>query len=418
MMTNSIKIKGRPIHDLINDCVEWMTQNHYSFSRIESLKSLWRNGIVPHLKNMGTDIYNVDIGKQYITSIVSAGMGNRRFHEKIRSILILNEMLEDGMIYRSHKPKIESKLEGEIGVSIEGLLDKLRSKRLKEATIQQYKIRLQSFMVYLQQKSVEKLEQIQENDVIKYIETYKSDKSHLVTALKAYFDFIEKRYGFNSSIADSLRQLKIRRPESLPFVFNKEDIAAIECSVLRESPRGKRDYAKVLLASRLGLRISDIANLRFENIDWDKNVVSIVQEKTGHRVELPLLIEVGNAIVDYLKYGRPSIDSRHIFISANAPYRPVTKFGIGDAIRRIINASGVSSRNKRVGAHSLRFSLATTLIKEGSTLPMVSQILGHTNSDSTRTYIRVDVDSLRQCCLDVPGVPPYHYTSKKGLYYA
>jgi site-specific recombinase XerD len=326
-------------------------------------------------------------------------------------------MLEDGMLYITHKPKIESKLEGEIGVSIEELLDKLRLKRLKDGTIHSYKAKLQSFMCYLQQKSVVKLEQIQENDVIKYIEVYKSDKSHLVTSLKAYFDFIEERYGFNSSISDSLRQLKISKPEPLPFVFNKEDIATIERSVLRESPMGKRDYAMILLASRFGLRISDIANLKFDNIDWDKNVISIVQEKTGHRLELPLLIEVGNAIVDYLKYGRPSIESRYIFISAKAPYRPVTTNGISDVIRKIITNSGVSSRTKRVGAHSLRFSLATTLIKEGSTLPMVSQILGHTATDSTRTYIRVDVDSLRQCCLDVPKVPSSHYDSKKGVYY-
>jgi integrase len=108
--------------------------------------------------------------------------------------------------------------------------------------------------------------------------------------------------------------------EKLPSVYNADEVKRIEDSVEQSGPVGKRDYAMLLLASRLGLRASDISKLKFSNIDWDHNKIVLTQYKTGKPVELPLLTKVGEAIINYLQYARPVSDFQEVFLSARPPY--------------------------------------------------------------------------------------------------
>ena len=112
-------------------------------------------------------------------------------------------------------------------------------------------------------------------------------------------------------------------------------------SVEQSGPVGKRDYAILLLATRLGLRASDICRLEFDHLDWDHNVIAFIQYKTKKSIELPLLTDVGEAIVNYLRYGRPISGHSEIFLSARPPYRPMFRWGINGVISRIMRESGV-----------------------------------------------------------------------------
>ncbi|GHV59643.1 hypothetical protein FACS1894182_14040 [Bacteroidia bacterium] len=177
----------------------------------------------------------------------------------------------------------------------------------------------------------------------------------------------------------------------------------------RGHPQGKRDYAMVLLAARYGLRISDIIGMRHCNLDWEHNRIIVVQQKTGKKVVLPLSEEVGDAIIDYLKYGRPKIDNPFIFITAQAPYKELSSSGIHQAISDYFRIAGVSFTNRKHGPHALRHSLASNLLKSNETLPVISGILGHSSTETTMEYLRVDMDLLKQCALDVPFVPSSFY---------
>ena len=108
-----------------------------------------------------------------------------------------------------------------------------------------------------------------------------------------------------SDFSEFFETLRVRKEERIPSFYNKDEVATIENSIDRSGSVGKRNYAILLLATRLGLRASDIAALSFNNIDWDKNLITLIMQKTGKIIELPLLPEVGNAIIAYLKYGRP-----------------------------------------------------------------------------------------------------------------
>lgn len=134
---------------------------------------------------------------------------------------------------------------------------------------------------------------------------------------------------------------------------------------------GKRNYAVLLLATRLGLRASDIAGLSFDNLDWDNSLITLQRYKTGKEIELPLLTEVGEAIINYLKFGRSRSGSAHVFMSARAPYRSMTRAAVSNSVRQIIDASGVSIGQRKQGPHSMRHSLASRLLENSVSLPVI-----------------------------------------------
>ena len=138
----------------------------------------------------------------------------------------------------------------------------------------------------------------------------------------------------------------------------------------------------LLLASRLGLRASDIANLKISNIDWDKNEIKLSQYKTGKPVTLPLLNDVGNAIIDYLKYGRFKSESRNIFISSRAPYVPANNSIVCSAIREVVFQSTIDIDGRHHGPHSLRHILVSCLLKKEALIHVLYDALGPQKKDT------------------------------------
>jgi integrase len=169
----------------------------------------------------------------------------------------------------------------------------------------------------------------------------------------------------------------------------------------RSNPIGKRDYAIILLIARLGLRSGDVVNLKFENINWEENRISITQQKTGRPLTLPLLEDVGLAIIDYLKFGRPKCEYQNIFVIHKPPETPCTVGGMYTLVSNRISRAGLHKNKKKRGPHALRHSLASRLLEENIPLPIISEILGHASSNTTATYLSIDINKLRQCALEV-----------------
>jgi integrase len=203
----------------------------------------------------------------------------------------------------------------------------------------------------------------------------------------------------------------------MPSIYTTEEIENLIGSVDISCAVGKRDYAIILLAARLGMRASDIANLKFENIFWERNTIDLTQFKTGKKIELPLLTEVGNAIVDYLKYGRPKLNEPFVFLCARSPFNPIHTCVITQIVQHAFVKTGINTKDRKHGPHALRHSLAGRLLERQTVLPVISEVLGHENTESTRFYLRVDLTSMRQCALDVPEVLPSFYNQKGGIFY-
>jgi integrase len=191
------------------------------------------------------------------------------------------------------------------------------------------------------------------------------------------------------------------RRQHIPTTWTREDVDRILSCVDVANPVGKRDYAMILLVARLGIRVSDIIHLKFDNIKWDKNCISISQHKTNEPLVLPLFEDVGNAIIDYVKNGRPPTDLDRVFITHRPPFQNFSDNNhLHGMFNHYLRKSGIIvTSDKNHGMHSLRHTLANELLRKEIPLPVISEILGHRSLESTMQYLRADTEQLRYCTL-------------------
>ena len=197
------------------------------------------------------------------------------------------------------------------------------------------------------------------------------------------------------------------RHESEPHLWTAEEIRRLLAAIDRQSAAGKRDYAMILLTARLGLRISDLRHLELGDLDWRAKTLTIIQRKTGRPLSLPLLDDVGWAVIDYVRHGRPDTGCAKVFIKHRHPF---DAFGgsssIASRLSRHAARAGIEfPPGQARGMHSLRGALAVAMIGNGAPIPVISAVLGHASSDTTQAYyLRFDTERLRCCALDVEDV--------------
>ena len=369
------------------------------------------------MKETGVTSYSPKVGAEFIREKIPCDSLHHDDREKIRSIQVLDDYLNLGYIRKNVFVPVKHTLDGVIGEEMQKLINHLRDLRRSKVTIGDYELYLSCFLMYLKRVGVHSVNEISEWYILKFISTSENNKVNIVSALRVLF-----RYWFDNHIIGInyeavLKNYKWHRKERIPSFYTPEEVVKIESSIDRSSGVGKRNYAMLLLASRLGLRASDIAKLRFSDIDWQKNEITLEQCKTGEPIILPLLSDVGNAIIDYLKYGRFDSTSRYVFISSRAPYVDGTKAMVCAAINRVISDAGVSIKYRHHGPHSMRHSLASTLLQNGTVIPVISEVLGHKTTTSTLTYLKIDIVSLRKCALPVLPVGDEFYNQKGGAFY-
>ena len=192
---------------------------------------------------------------------------------------------------------------------------------------------------------------------------------------------------------------------SLISYYSADEVAQILDSVDTSTTNGKLEYSILCILAYLGIRASDIAALRFENIHWNNSTLSFTQFKTGETLMLPLPDEVKYPLIDYIKNARPdSPDSEHVFIKRRAPYSCYPDGGgIYGIVSKCIKKSGVEIKGRHFGPHALRHSLATNLLSENVPVSGISDILGHTSTVTTEVYLTTDETHLKELSLEVPA---------------
>lgn len=204
------------------------------------------------------------------------------------------------------------------------------------------------------------------------------------------------------AVAAAMLVIPGHKHASLPSAYAAGEVAAMIAAAGTECPR--RDRAMLLLASVLGLRAGDIRALRLRNIDWRACELSFTQAKTGRPVRLPLPDEVMLALADYLRSERPDSGDDHVFLRHRAPHGSFegASNSFHDVATRAFGRAAVNTSGKHHGMHSLRHSAATNLLADGVAYRVISGILGHSNANTTRRYMAVDIEALRRLALEVP----------------
>ena len=172
----------------------------------------------------------------------------------------------------------------------------------------------------------------------------------------------------------------------------------------RSSPQGRRDYALCQLFATYGLRSSEAVGLQLDDIDWRGGSFRVRQLKTGRVLRLPLVQPVLDALVSYLRDGRPRDADRHVFQKIHAPRGPISRAIAYDVVRKALLKAGIKAAE--YGPHLLRHARATSLVRQGHSLKTIGDLLGHRVPNATLIYCKLAVEDLRQVALDLPEVAP------------
>lgn len=262
------------------------------------------------------------------------------------------------------------------------------------------------FLNYLGANGITALEQLQPAQVTSFVISRgprgPRTASRGTSDLRSFLRYLLQRQIVNRDLTQVLPTIRVPLDGTIPSVWDPELLRKLLDVIDRTSPRGKRDYAILLLASRLGLRVGDIRALRLDDLKWDTATIEIRQSKTGGPLCLPMSEDIGEALIDYLKAGRPQTPHREVFLRARPPFTPIsTESRLHNVISEWRTRAGIEFRTpQRSGLHSLRHTLATRLLQRETPLHVISDILGHATSASTMIYAKADVESLRAAALD------------------
>jgi len=212
-----------------------------------------------------------------------------------------------------------------------------------------------------------------------------------VKALRAFVRFLIATGRCEAGLESAVPTIAEWKLSALPRYLPPDDVEKVIAGCSSTSRTGIRDKAIILLLARLGLRASEVAGLTSDTIDWSNGTLSVVG-KDGREARLPLPQEVGDAILHYIESGRPPVNDSQIFISAIAPWRPITRYVVKAAAGRAIRRAGINS--PAFGAHIFRHSAATELLRNGASLHVIGEVLRHRHIDMTAHYAKVDIRML------------------------
>lgn len=325
----------------------------------------------------------------------------------LRTIRSLADFSNFGTIFRRKEIKGFILWPKSFREPMEKYLRDLFKNRHSQKYIRETELTIRDFILYLDAHSVFCFSNIKPEYVSGFVSSMVGYSPRTVarkiSILRCLFRFLYLEEYITYPLSETLPKVFNCARTTLPTIWSSEDIEKILSTVDRGNPNGKRDYAIILMVAQLGLRIGDVRDLKLYDIDWHENIIKITQNKTGDSLSLPLLKDVGWTIIDYLKNGRPETDSPYVFLRHLAPFLPFSSNNnLHGMISKIISKARISTENKsRNGMHSLRHSLACNLMQNNVEVSTISDILGHSDPETVKHYLRVDIPALRQCALNV-----------------
>ena len=325
-----------------------------------------------------------------------------------RIILSINEIVTTGRLetltYSSKTPKYQLK-DWQSSLLNEYLAYR-KQEECAESTIKGVRNACSRFFSYANSKGIESL-----NDITpELLQRYTIENEHRTHAgknqyssqLRMFIRYLGEKGVVSTTLelaisyryAPNTRIVRVLSDEQTDAIYDYRNNA--------ESPLDLRDSAILLLGLRMGLRRSDIANLKFSDISWTGRTISIAQKKTGVSLKLPIPVDAGNSLYKYIQNGRPnSADCEYIFVRHDAPYCKLTDAGLGTRIKSALQKYSGTQLN---GLHITRKTFASNLLKSGNSIPIIASALGHADFSNVNQYLSTDIDQLRKCAIGLTGI--------------
>ncbi len=397
--------------ELVANATEKLKEQKFCDDFIRKYSAIWRKLLVFAQKHRVEEFswelaqaffreeYEIDIDGEDIYTVER----KKLHYSTVRPLLFLL-VLQNGIGW------IRSQSLGTISVEafsdvINRYISTCMERNLKQSTIDWKMWTIRPFLMYVQQAgidSTEALRKLSKNDVAGFVGFFTARAlSTIADRMSVLRTFLQFLYGNKYTEQDlSIYVPKTaRRKQRLAHTWTEDEKVQLLNAIERGTSTGKRDYAMLLMATELGMRTGDIVSLKFDNIDWAQCRIRFIQEKTAVPQELPLKEEIGKAIIDYMKHGRPNDPSPFVFLRHTAPYGKMRNLWY--PMQKYLRIAKIPVETEKPhGPHTLRFSLATHMMDAGIEYETISAVLGHSNPSSTNRYLRADIEKLRLCALN------------------
>lgn len=267
------------------------------------------------------------------------------------------------------------------------------------STIVGWRCRVRDFLIWCDAGNRE-LQRLRPSDIDAY---FIDDVAHhwsrrtiatVAALLRNFLRYAASQGWCRSQLADAIRGPRIYAQESLPYAPSWTDVQRLLAGTLTDAPQDIRDRAILMLLSIYGMRATEVATLRLDQIDWQQRVIRIFRLKRRQPQVYPLLPSVAEALARYIDIIRPSTPYPEVFVGLHSPQRPLSRAGIYKIVSPRFLALGAKVIHH--GPHALRHACATRLIADGLTLKEIGDHLGHRSTEATRTYAKVDLAALRE----------------------
>ncbi|WP_049895991.1 tyrosine-type recombinase/integrase [Oribacterium sp. NK2B42] len=356
------------------------------------------NSIFKWLKGNGYNYYSAKGGDAFLNDYYSKH-GKNQYYSNLRTVVYrLNDILNNTWINLHTDRCKHFCLTDDFGEIVDRYCSRITNKGYAKGTIIFKRYAVSWFLDELVKLDCKTLSDLSPASISQAC--IKITYQGLWGEIRLFLRYLNDYEGVNSDYSTLVPHY--RKPYVIPSVYSIEEIRRIEEIIDTSTLLGKRDYAMILLASRMGMRSGDIVKLKIKDVE-NRSSIDILQEKTRHMLHIPLIRDVKSAIDDYLS-ARPSVKSDFIFISVYSPHNPITTSSIRAALKKYIMLANVDTGKRKKGPHALRSSLASSMVNDGISYETVRKVLGHSSKSAIKHYARVDIERLRRYSL-MPPLP-------------
>lgn len=411
MKASTHRFAELPLQQLIDHALYQLLRLGYSRNALKRYRTVWQH-LAAHCREAGhSGGYSEEMATRFIKKYQAArserltAQTSWRRHVNF-GVLVLRSFACEGRVDRPVVYTAQLHIPQAMKKPLSDFEQFCRERlHLRPTSLKERMRTIAVFLNYLGANGLTALDQLQPDRVTSFIISRgpqgPRSASRGTSDLRSFLRYLLQRQIVNRDLTQVLPTIRVPLDGTIPSVWDPELLRKLLDVIDRTSPRGKRDYAILLLASRLGLRVSDIRALRLDDLKWDTATIEIRQSKTGGVLSLPMSERIGEALIDYLKSGRPQTAHREVFLRARLPFTPILDSHLYHIVDEWRTRAGIEFRTpQRSGLHSLRHTLATRLLQRETPLHVISDILGHATSASTMIYAKADVESLRAAALD------------------
>ena len=274
----------------------------------------------------------------------------------------------------------------------------------KEKTVKVKKDYLLRILSYLYKNNINDLNELKSEHITNFVNEVINkgnvSKRRNFYILRDFLNYLFIENILKEDLSIYVPKVKRKYKRKMPTYLSVEDVEKLLDSIPKERKVDIRNYTIILIAARLGLRVSDILNIKLKDIDWVNYKLNVIQPKTNNLNILPLSKEVGWTIIDYIKNSRPKCNNEYLFVKMKYPFEKMEQFSCFHKYFEKANIE-VNTGNKK-GIHNLRHSFATKMLDSDIPIHIISSVLGHADINTTSsTYIKIDLKNLKKVCLEV-----------------